>query len=121
MGLGLATLVCTIGHPDVKLWPPAGAQKAFSDAAGRSLLNVRAGIGILMPGAGWSYFPSPRWLQAGLPGLALNTQLQMLELCGPILDPELCRHRAMIFRLDNMSDTWRKAYSSKDRLSFTLV
>ena len=45
-------LAGTIRHPDVKLWPPAGAQEAFSDAAGRSLLNVRAGIGILMPGGG---------------------------------------------------------------------
>ena len=121
---------CSIRHPDAKLWPPAGAQEAHSDAAGGSLLNIRAGVGVLMPGGGWSYFPWPAWLQAGLPGpegAALNAQLQMLELCGPILGmashPEVCRNKAMVFRLDNMSAvyTWRKGYSNRDKLATTLV
>ena len=121
---------CSIRHPDAKLWPHAGAQEAHSDAAGGSLINIRAGVGVLMPGGGWSYFPWPGWLQAGLPGpegAALNAQLQMLELCGPILGmashPEMCRNKAMVFRLDNMSAvyTWRKGYSNKDKLSSTLV
>ena len=121
---------CTIRHPDAHLWPPAGAQEVYSDAAGGSLLNIKAGVGVLMPGGSWSYWPWPSWLQAGLPGpegAALNAQLQMLELCGPILGmashPALCRNRDVVFRLDNMSGvyTWRKGYSNRDKLATTLV
>ena len=119
-----------IRHPDAKLWPPAGAQEIHTDAAGGSLTNIRAGVGGVMPGGRWCYFPWPAWLQAGLPGpqgAALNAQLQTLELCGPIMamaaHPDLCRNRVIVFRIDNMSAvfTWRKGYSTKDKLSTTLV
>lgn len=122
--------VCKIAHPDAKLWPPAGAAVAHTDAAGGSLLNVRAGVGALMPGGLWCYFPWPRWLQAGLPGpdgRALNAQLLTLELCGPLIGmaslPEVCRNKALVFKIDNMSAVyvWRKGYSSKDKLATTLV
>ena len=122
--------VCGIRHPDEKLWPPAGAPIAYTDAAGGSLLNIRAGVGAVMPGGRWCYFPWPAWLQAGLPGpegTALNAQLQTLELVGPLLGmsslPELCRNRPIVFKIDNMSAvyTWRKGYSNKDRLATTLV
>ena len=119
-----------IRHPDAKLWPPAGAPEVHTDAAGGSLTNIRAGVGAVMPGGSWCYFPWPAWLQAGLPGpegAALNAQLQMLELCGPIMamaaHPEKCRNKALVFRTDNMSAvyTWRKGYSNRDKLSTSLV
>ena len=121
---------CEIRHPDAKMWPPAGAREVFTDAAGGSLVNIRAGVGALMPEGEWAYFPWPHWLQAGLPGpegVALNAQLQTLELCGPLLGmaclPGAFRNRPVVFRIDNMSAvyTWRKGYSSKDRLASTLV
>ena len=121
---------CQIRHPDAKLWPPAGAEEVFTDAAGGSLLNIRAGVGAVMSGGGWCYFPWPGWLQAGLPGpegAALNAQLQTLELCGPVMamaaHPDQCRNKSLVFRLDNMSAvySWRKGYSNKDKLATTLV
>ena len=63
----------------------------------------------------------------GPEGVALNAQLQALELCGPLLGmatfPEVCRNKVVVFRIDNMSAvyTWRKGYSSKDKISSTLV
>ena len=121
---------CPITHPDAILWPPVGAEVIWSDAAGGTLTNVKVGVGILLPGGGWAYFPWPMWMKAGLPGpegAPLNAQLQFLELCGPLIalaaGASDCMNRAVNFRLDNMSAVyvWRKGYSSRDRLSSTVV
>ena len=119
-----------IRHPEEKIWPPLGAEVVNTDAAGGSLINLRAGVGVLLPSGQWTWFPWPRWLQAGLPGpegRPLNAQLLTLELCGPLIalavgPAELC-NKAVKFRMDNMSAvySWRKGYSTKDRLASTLV
>ena len=121
---------CPITHPDAILWPPVGSTVVWSDAAGGTLVNVKVGVGVLLPGGSWSYFPWPWWLKAGLPGpegYPLNAQLQFLELCGALIalaaGAESCMNKAVNFRVDNMSAVyvWRKGYSSKDRLSSTVV
>ena len=119
-----------IRHPDELLWPPLGAVLVDTDAAGGSLINLRAGVGVLLPNGQWSWFPWPRWLQAGCPspeGRPLNAQMLTLELCGPLIAlavgaASLC-NKAVKFRIDNMSAvySWRKGYSTKDKLASTLV
>ena len=94
------------------------------------MVNLRAGLGVLLPNGQWAYFPWPRWLQAGLPGpegRPLNAQMLTLELCGPLTalatGAPVLTNKAVKFRMDNMSAvyTWRKGYSSKDKLASTLV
>ena len=130
MHLGVTAWSCHIRHPDKKLTVPIGALEVNSDAAGGSLNNIKGGVGVLLPNGSWSYFPWPRWLHAGFPGSdgrALNTQLQYLELCGPLLAlscaPQLLVNAYVNFRIDNMSGvyTWRKGYSRRDPLATTLV
>lgn len=119
-----------IRHPEEKIWPPLGAEVVDTDAAGGSLINLRAGVGVFLPNGQWAWFPWPRWLQAGWPGpegRALNAQMLTLELCGPLVAlavgaAALC-NKAVRFRIDNMSAVyaWRKGCSTKDRLASTLV
>ena len=94
------------------------------------MVNLRAGFGVLLPNGQWIYYPWPRWLQAGLPGpegRPLNSQMLTLELCGPLAalasGASVLSNRAVKIRVDNMSAvyTWRKGYSSKDKLASTLV
>ena len=127
--LQASTWYCPIRHPDAKVAVPAGARQVWTDAAGGSLLNPRAGVGALLPDGSWVWFPWPLWLHAGehgSEGFALNAQLQFLELCGPLLAlataPNLFRNRAVEFRVDNQSAvyTWRKGYS-KEPFSSTVV
>lgn len=124
-----AAWYCPIRHPDAKVAVPTGARQVWTDAAGGSLLNLRAGVGALLPDGSWVWFPWPLWLHSGRPsseGFALNAQLQFLELCGPLLAlasaPNLFRNRAVEFRIDNQSavHTWRKGYS-KEPFSSTVV
>ena len=130
VNLQVTAWYCPITHPDAALWPPVAATVVWSDAAGGTLVNLKVGVGILLPGGGWSYFPWPWWLKAGLPGpegYPLNAQLQFLELCGPLIalsaGAKSCMNKAVNFRLDNMSAVyvWRKGYSTRDRLSSTVV
>ena len=119
-----------IRHPEEKIWSPAGASEVYSDAAGGSLVNVRAGLGVVLPTGGWAYFPWPKWLQSGglcSTGIPLNAQLMFLELCGPLVGlavgASLWMNNPVVFRIDNQSGvfTWRKGYSNKDSLSSTVV
>ena len=128
--LQLSAWFCPIVHPEERLWPPLGAAEVDTDAAGGSLVNLRAGFGVLLPNGQWIYYPWPRWLQAGLPGpegRPLNSQMLTLELCGPLAalasGASVLSNRAVKIRVDNMSAvyTWRKGYSSKDKLASTLV
>ena len=121
---------CPIRHPDSAFWPPILAEDVFSDAAGGTLLNIKVGMGALLPGGAWSYFPWPHWLKAGLPGPAgkpLNAQLQFLELCGVLMavtaGARECRNKALNCRIDNAAGvfTWRKGYSTRDKLSSSVV
>ena len=121
---------CPIRHPDAHLWPPAWAKEFFSDAAGGTLVNVKVVVGALLPGGSWCYFPWPAWLKAGLPGpegQPLNAQLQFLELCGVLIGlaagPNFCKNKALNCRIDNSAAvfTWRKGYSSRDKLSSVVV
>ena len=125
-----AAFVNHIRHPEEKLWFPAGAPEVYTDAAGGSLLNIKAGLGVVLPTGGWAYFPWARWLQAGglgSTGAPLNAQLMFLELCGPLVGLSIgaCRwlNSPVVFRIDNQSGvyTWRKGYSRKDALSSTVV
>ena len=128
--LQVSAWYCPIMHPEAKLWPPLGSAEVDTDAAGGSLINLRAGVGVLLPSGQWTWAPWARWLQAGLPGpdgRPLNAQMLTLELCGPLIalavGGSVLRNRAVKFRMDNMSAvyTWRKGYSSKDKLASTLV
>ena len=125
-----AAFVNPIRHPEEKLWYPAGSPEVFTDAAGGTLVNIKAGLGVVLPTGDWSYFPWPRWLRAG--GLAstgrpINSQLMYLELCGPLVGLAIGAAQWMngpvVFRIDNQSGvyTWRKGYSNKDSLSSTVV
>lgn len=125
-----AAFVNPIRHPEQKLWYPAGSPEVFTDAAGGSLVNIKAGLGVVLPTGDWAYFPWPRWLQAGglaSTGAPLNSQLMYLELCGPLVGLAVGASRWMngpvVFRIDNQSGvyTWRKGYSTKDALSSTVV
>lgn len=127
--LQAAAWFCPIRHPDAKTAVPVGALKVWSDAAGGNLLNPRGGVGALLPDGTWVWFPWPMWLHAGLEGsegYALNSQLQFLELVGPLLAlataPELFRNQAVEYKTDNQSAvfTWRKGYS-KEALSTAVV
>lgn len=120
---------CPIRHPGAKTAVPVGARQVWSDAAGGNLLNLRGGVGALLPDGSWVWFPWPLWLHAGMKGsegYALNSQLQLLELVGPLLAlataPELFRNQAVEYRTDNQSAvfTWRKGYS-KEPFSTTVV
>ena len=130
LNLQVTAWFCPIRHPDASLWPPVWAEEINSDAAGGTLLNVKVGVGALLPGGEWCYFPWPAWLKAGLPGpegKPLNAQLQYLELCGILVaiasGPRLCMNKSLNCRMDNSSAvfTWRKGYSTRDKLSTVVV
>ena len=125
-----AAFVNPIRHPEQKIWSPAGSPEAFTDAAGGSLVNIKAGLGVVLPTGDWAYFPWPHWIQSGglaSTGAPVNSQLMYLELCGPLVGLAVGASRWMngpvVFRIDNQSGvyTWRKGYSSKDPLSSTVV
>ena len=130
INLQSTTWFCPIRHPEAFLWPPLWADEVYSDAAGGTLLNVKVGVGALLPGGAWVYFPWPQWLKAGLPGpegKPLNAQLQYLELCGVLVaiaaGPRLCMNKALNCRIDNSAAvfTWRKGYSTRDKLATVVV
>ena len=130
LNLQVTAWFCPIRHPDASLWPPLWAEEIHSDAAGGTLLNVKVGVGALLPGGEWCYFPWPAWLKAGFPGpegRPLNAQLQYLELCGILIaiaaGPRLCMNKSLNCRTDNSSAvfTWRKGYSTRDKLSTVVV
>ena len=119
-----------IRHPDEKKWFPPGSPEVYSDAAGGSLVNIKAGLGVVLPSGDWAYFPWAKWLQmgrSGSTGVALNSQLMFLELCGPLvgltIGAKMWLNSPVVFRIDNQSGvyTWRKGYSRKDSLSSTVV
>ena len=121
---------CPIRHPEEKLWPPAGAIPLNSDAAGGSLVNIKVGLGVISDSWEWCYFPWPMWLKegkCGSTGVPLTAQLQLLELCGPLVGlatwANLLRNKAVVFYTDNQSAVfcWERGYSRKDRLSSTVV
>ena len=121
---------CPIRHPEALLWPPLWAEEVYSDAAGGTLLNVKVGVGALLPGGAWVYFPWPMWLKAGFPGpegKPLNAQLQYLELCGVLIaiaaGPMFCMNKGLNCRIDNSAAvfTWRKGYSTRDKLATVVV
>ena len=125
-----AAFVNHIRHPEEKIWAPAGAPVVFSDAAGGSLVNIKAGLGVVLPTGDWAYFPWARWLQAGglsSVGVPLNAQLMLLELTGPLVGlavgASLLKNRPVLFLIDNQAGvfTWNKGYSRKDPLSSTVV
>ena len=119
-----------IRHPEERDWSPAGTMEVFTDAAGGSLVNKKAGLGVIMPDGSWAYFPWPGWLQSGgfaSTGVPLNSQLMFLELCGPLVGLAMGASQYLncpvVFRVDNQSAvyTWRKGYSNRDSLSSTVV
>ena len=101
-----------------------------SDAAGGSLINIKVGLGVVVPSGQWAYFPWPLWLKEGKMGSQeqpLASQLQLLEICGPLVGmstwPRLWMNKAVVFMVDNQSAVfcWERGYSRKDRLSSTVV
>ena len=130
LNLQVTAWFCPIRHPDAFLWPPVWAEEIYSDAAGGTLLNVKVGVGAVLPGGGWCYFPWPAWLKAGFPGpegKPLNAQLQYLELCGILMalaaGARFCMNKGLNCRIDNAAAvfTWRKGYSTKDKLASVVV
>ena len=94
------------------------------------MLNVKVGVGALLPGGDWCYFPWPAWLKAGFPGpegKPLNAQLQYLELCGVLVaiaaGAKFCMNKSLNCRIDNAAAvfTWRKGYSTRDKLATVVV
>ena len=121
---------CPIRHPDEVGWAPAGGPEVYTDAAGGSLINIKAGVGVVLPNGDWAYMPWARWIQEGRlgsTGIALNAQLQLLELTGPLIGmavgASFWKNRSVDFKIDNAAGvfTWRKGYSRKDQLSSTVV
>ena len=130
INLQVTAWFCPIRHPDALFWPPAWSKEFFSDAAGGTLVNIKVGVGALLPGGPWCYFPWPAWLKAGMPGpegQPLNAQLQFLELCGVLIGiaagPDIFMNSAVNCRIDNSAAvfTWRKGYSNRDKLSSVVV
>ena len=128
--LPATTWFCPIRHPEEKLWPPPGAVHVNSDAAGGSLVNIKVGLGVVSHNWEWCYFPWPMWLKqgkCGSTGVPLTSQLQFLELCGPLVGlatwAGLLRNKAVVFFTDNQSAVfaWERGYSPKDKLSSTIV
>ena len=128
--LGATAWYCHIQHPDEAIMVPPGTVEVNSDAAGGNSNNLRGGSGVLLPDGSWAYFAWPSWLHAGKPGpdgKSLNSQLQFLELCGPLIalasSSGTLSNIPVNYRIDNQSAvyTWRKGYSRRDPLSTTVV
>jgi hypothetical protein len=109
--------------------PMPWAEQVFTDAAGGSLERLGAGIGGVC-GDWWFYIPWPRTINAGgwrIDGKKVGRKLSALELIGPLV-AVVAGHRIFANKhvtvwVDNAGSVaiWRKGYSTRCRLSSTIV
>jgi hypothetical protein len=105
------------------------AEQVFTDAAGGSLERLGAGIGGVC-GDWWFYIPWPRTINASgwrIDGKKVGRKLSALELIGPLV-AVVAGHRIFANKhvtvwVDNAGSVaiWRKGYSTRCRLSSTIV
>ena len=68
--------------------PMAGAEKAYTDAAGGSRASVGRGVGMLVAGTEWTYIPWGRRINEGwraYDGKSLAHKMSAWELVGPLM------------------------------------
>jgi hypothetical protein len=105
------------------------AKQAFTDAAGGSADRLGAGTSG-MCGSWWYYVPWERRINAGgwrMDGKKVGPKLSALELIGPLIviaaGADWCANSHVTCWVDNAGSVaiWEKGYSTKCRLSSTLV
>jgi hypothetical protein len=109
--------------------PMPWAQQVYTDAAGGSLDRLGAGTGGVCEGW-WFYVPWPKKVNAGgwrVDGKKVGRKLSALELVGPLV-AITAGHRKfanshVTIWVDNAGSVaiWRKGYSTRCRLSSTIV
>jgi hypothetical protein len=111
------------------LKPVAWAKQVFTDAASGSLDRLGAGSGGIF-GAWWFYVPWAKRINAGgwrVDGKKVGRKLSALELIGPLIavtaGHQLFANSHVTCWVDNAGSVaiWRKGYSTKCRLSSTIV
>jgi hypothetical protein len=110
-------------------YPMPWAKQVFTDAAGGSMDRLGAGTGGVC-GSWWFYVPWPKRVNAGgwrIDGKKVGRKLSALELVGPLVavaaGHRLCANSHVTCWVDNAGSVaiWRKGYSTRCRLSSTLV
>jgi hypothetical protein len=109
--------------------PMPWAAQVFTDAAGGSLDRLGAGIGGVC-GTWWFYIPWPKVVNAGgwrIDGKKVGRKLSALELIGPLVavaagHKQFANSHVTVW-VDNAGSVaiWEKGYSTKCRLSSTIV
>ena len=123
--------VCSgeVAIPEVAVMSAVGALVAFTDAAGGSADSPGNGTrGVL--GGWWFYVPWSVRIRAGgwrVHGVKVGRKLSALELVGLLVVvtavADQLRNRRLVIWVDNAGSVaiWRKGYSSRCKLSSTLV
>jgi hypothetical protein len=105
------------------------AKQVFTDAAGGSMDRLGAGSGGVC-GSWWYYVPWEKRINAGgwrVDGKKVGRKLSALELIGPLVavvaGADWCANNSVTCWVDNAGSVaiWEKGYSTKCRLSSTIV
>lgn len=110
--------------------PLAGAERAYTDAAGGSRAKVGRGVGMLVAGSDWTFIPWGRRINEGwraYDGKSLAHKMSAWELVGPLMvvccmGNRLSGKQVVVF-VDNDGSVrmWEKGWTTKCDLCNTLL